>query len=316
MDRAVDLAFDYLIERHGEPCDRSGQSQGRCFAVIAYGKLGGIELAYGSDLDVVFLHDGDIQGETEGPKSVPNNVFFSRLGQRIVHILSSLTNFGLLYEVDLRLRPDGNKGALVGTFNAYERYFDNEAWTWEHQALVRSRFVAGNKDYKTRFDQIRNVVISKKRDPEQLRSEVKAMRAKMREHLGNSGVETGAATQSNVRDVELRVFDLPFNLKHSAGAIVDIEFLVQYLVLVHGHEYPVLSRWTDKVRLLETLASLGLISSKEAKVLHEAYLSYRAAVHYTWLGGKLASFESLNAYRESVVDIWNRFFDEDASLIN
>jgi len=316
LDRAVDLAFDYLVERHGEPCDRSGQSQGRCFAVIAYGKLGGIELAYGSDLDVVFLHDGDIQGETEGPKSVPNNMFFSRLGQRIVHILSSLTNFGLLYEVDLRLRPDGNKGPLVGTFNAYERYFDNEAWTWEHQALVRSRFVAGNKDYKARFDQIRNAVISKKRDPEQLRSEVKTMRAKMREHLGNSGIETGASTHSNVRDVELKVFDLPFNLKHSAGAIVDIEFLVQYLVLVHGHEYPVLSRWTDKVRLLETLASLGLISSKEAKVLHEAYLSYRAAVHYTWLGGKLVSFESLNAYRESVVDIWNRFFNEDASLIN
>lgn len=332
LNWSVDLAFDYLLERHGEPRDRKGNPQGKCFAVIAYGKLGGIELAYGSDLDLVFLHDGDIQGSTEGPKAIPNNVFFSRLGQRIVHILSSLTNFGMLYEVDLRLRPDGNKGPIVGTFNAYQRYLTSEAWTWEHQALVRSRFVAGNEDYRVRFEQIRNEVISSKRDRVKLRTEVKEMRTKMRDHLGGKRTvkelaagdverkaqQDGAVDHSNVSALGLRAFDLSsnysafdlkhsaFDLKHSAGAIVDIEFLVQYLVLAHSHEHAVLSKWTDKIRIIETLVSLTLLSPEDAKVLREAYLAYRAAVHYTWLGGKLASYEQLNSYRESVVDIWHR----------
>jgi glutamate-ammonia-ligase adenylyltransferase len=309
VDKSVDLAFSYLKEKHGEPCDRHGKIQGQCFAVIAYGKMGGIELAYGSDLDLVFLHDADIQGQTEGPKQVPNNVFFSRLGQRIVHILSSLTRFGLLYEIDLRLRPDGNKGPLVGTFNAFERYLNKDAWTWEHQALVRARFVAGNVEYKTRFENIRNELISSVRDKKKLQEEVRDMRERMRVHLDKknaspSGVD---ANSFDVEAIEIKSFLVePFDLKHSVGAIVDIEFLVQYWVLVFGHDNPILGKWTDKVRLLETLADQHLISVEEADVLNNAYLAYRAAVHYTWLGGQMASYDQLNKYREEVLLIWQR----------
>ncbi|MFT6751384.1 MAG: glutamate-ammonia-ligase adenylyltransferase [Candidatus Azotimanducaceae bacterium] len=303
LDKSVDLAFSHLLKKHGEPCDRHGRGQGRCFAVIAYGKMGGIELAYGSDLDLVFLHDADIQGQTKGEKSVPNNVFFSRLGQRIIHILSSFTRFGLLYEIDLRLRPDGNKGPLVGTFNAYERYLGNEAWTWEHQALVRARFVAGNEAYKTRFEEIRQNLISSVRDKQKLQEDVRNMRERMRLHL-----ETKVVAQPSVQpSVEIASFDIePFDLKHGVGAIIDIEFLVQYWVLAHGHGNPTLGKWTDKVRLLESLALVKLISPFEAEVLNNAYLAYRAALHYTWLGGQVASYDQLNNFREEVLLIWRQ----------
>ena len=307
VDKSVDLALNYLIEKHGEPCDRHGKSQGQCFAVIAYGKMGGIELAYGSDLDLVFLHDADIHGETDGEKKVPNNVFFSRLGQRIVHILSSLTRFGLLYEIDLRLRPDGNKGPLVGSFNAYERYLSKDAWTWEHQALVRARFVAGNEEYKARFEEIRDKLISSSRDRIKLQAEVRDMRERMRTHLDKkSGVQSAVGIDSSeFESMEIKSFDMePFDLKHSVGAIVDIEFLVQYWVLVFGHDKPILGKWTDKVRLLELLSEEKLITDEEAGILNNAYLAYRAAVHYTWLGGQMASYDQLNKYREAVLLIW------------
>ena len=302
LDKAIDLAFEHLVHRHGDPCDQQGHPQARCLAIVAYGKLGGIELAYGSDLDIVLLHDADIRGETNGARVIPNNVFFSRLGQRIVHILSSRTRFGLLYEIDLRLRPDGNKGPLVGTFNAYERYLLNDAWTWEHQALVRARFVGGDARFKKRFEVIRRSVLSLARDEGKLRLDVTNMRAKMREHA--SGATGRDLHKKAVDEVLLSGFDL----KQGSGAIVDIEFLVQYLVLAHCHQHPELTYWTDKARLLEALAELNLFSVDDAKLLHEAYIAYRSVVHYTWLGGQIASQENLLAYRTRVIEIWNKQF--------
>ncbi len=282
VSKVSELAFDHLVDRHGEPCDRSGESQGRCFAVVAYGKLGGFELAYGSDLDVVFLHDADIHGETNGAKKIVNTMFFSRLGQRIVHILSSYTRFGILYEVDLRLRPDGNKGALIGTFNGYERYLEQEAWTWEHQALVRARYVAGDMSYEERFNGIRSHILCKERDEAELMHDVKEMRTKIRSHVESE------------------------DLKHGTGAIVDIEFLVQFLVLANSHRYPALARWTDKIRLIESLETIGLLQAVEASTLQEAYVAFRSTVHYTWLGGAVVPDEKLTSYRQQVVEIWKR----------
>ncbi len=295
LNKAVELALEYVIDRYGEPADRDGGLQGRCLAVVGYGKLGGIELAYGSDLDIVMLHDADIQGKTVGKKPIPNNVFFSRLGQRIVHILSSLTRFGLLYEIDLRLRADGNKGPLIGTFNAYDRYLEQDAWTWEHQALVRARYVAGNPEYRSRFEEIRQKILALKRDEVSLVADVTQMRSKMRKHLDNN-----VKSEDSADDVLLSGFDL----KHGAGAIVDIEFLVQYLVLANCHQFPDLARWTDKMRLIDILAEKQLLTPKEAAVLQEAYVAYRGAVHYTWLGGQMGSYDQLNVYRGQVVQIW------------
>ena len=298
LDAATDLAFDYLITKHGMPCDTAGVEQGRCFAVIAYGKLGGLELAYGSDLDVVFLHDADIRGETNGTKPVANTVFFSRLGQRIVHILSSFTRFGVLYEVDLRLRPDGNKGPLVGTFNAFERYLQQDAWTWEHQALVRARYVAGDISYELRFQAIRSRMLASRRDIQKLRQDVIAMREKMRNHLDSSKL-------AEAEDVLVSGFDL----KQGSGAIVDIEFLVQYLVLAHCGEHPALSQWTDKTRLMDMLVEKKLLTEDEAILLQGAYVAYRSAVHYTWLGGQMSSYSELNKYREKVIEIWQKYLE-------
>ncbi|HKI75211.1 MAG TPA: bifunctional glutamine synthetase adenylyltransferase/deadenyltransferase, partial [Pseudomonadales bacterium] len=270
------------------------------FAMVAYGKLGGIELGYGSDLDIVFLHNADIRGVTNGEKSVANTVFYSRLAQRIIHILTSFTRFGVLYEIDLRLRPAGNKGPLVSTFSAYERYLEAEAWTWEHQALVRARYVAGNAALGERFEGIRLAQLCRQRDRARLLEDVVSMREKMRQHLEKR--TTVPRHEENEEEVLLSGFDL----KHGAGAIVDIEFMVQYAVLGWSWQFPTLARWSDKMRILDELKPLGIFSETEIQLLQDAYLSYRSAVHYQWLGGELSSFEKLNRFRADVVDVWNR----------
>ncbi|MBD3647517.1 MAG: bifunctional [glutamate--ammonia ligase]-adenylyl-L-tyrosine phosphorylase/[glutamate--ammonia-ligase] adenylyltransferase, partial [Pseudomonadales bacterium] len=159
LDKAVQLAWEYLADRHGEPLHQGERSDHRRLAVVSYGKLGGIELGYGSDLDLVFIHDADTDGQTDGEKSIHNNVFYSRLAQRIVHILTRYTRFGVLYEVDLRLRPSGNKGPMANSLTAWEKYLMENAWTWEHQALVRARFVAGDRTLRSRFEEIRAGVL-------------------------------------------------------------------------------------------------------------------------------------------------------------
>ena len=297
LGQAVEMAAEYLVERHGCPGTAEGEEDQIRFAVIAYGKLGGFELGYGSDLDVVFIHGGAGNGSTVGAKSVHNNVFYNRLGQRVVHILTSLTRFGSLYELDLRLRPDGNSGPLVVSAAGYERYIRDSAWTWEIQALVRARFVAGSASLAEQFDDIRKTVLALPRDPELLRRDVLDMREKMRRHLDTNTQPTGGS------EVLLSGFDL----KQGVGAIVDIEFLVQYLVLRYGASKQALTAWTDKVRLLDTLASHGVIERSEASLLQDAYIAYRRAVHFERLGGELGSFEQLVAYREQVVPIWRRY---------
>ena len=177
-----------MVERHGRPSRDDGQPCSPDFVVVGYGKLGGIELGHNSDLDLVFLHDAASGGMTDGDKSVSNEQFYARLGQRIVHIIGTRTMSGQLYEVDTRLRPSGSAGLLVSSMDAFEKYQRNDAWTWEHQALVRARVVAGCSRARNRFNDIRHQVLCDSRPQEKLREDVLAMRTKMVDHLDRKSV--------------------------------------------------------------------------------------------------------------------------------
>ncbi len=287
-----DLAWMHLEARHGSPTDREGAAIAERMAIIGYGKAGGLELAYGSDLDMVFLCPAYIQGMTDGGRPINNNVFYVRVGQRIIHMLTSFTRFGVLYTADMRLRPQGDKGPLVATIPAFERYQSSEAWTWEHQALIRARFLAGDVSIGEAFARIRRDILTRPRDTQSLRSDVLMMREKMRlQHAGQLSATDGSEILGK------------FDLKHDAGAIVDIEFMVQYAVLAAAANDPALARWTDVMRLLDELASFGLMSDVDVESLQRAYLSLRAAVHHEWLGLE-TDYERLRAYRTQVHEIW------------
>ena len=278
-----------LTRKHGKPGRLQDMDSG--FAVIGYGKLGGIELGYASDLDLVFLHgSSDINAVTDGSRSVANDVFYARMGQRLVHMLTTRTPSGLLYEADMRLRPNGNSGALVASLNTFEKYQMNEAWTWEHQALVRARAVAGDAAVIAQFDAIRHRVLRSERDPDKLRDEVVDMRRKMRASLDRSDAEH-------------------FHVKHGTGGLVDIEFMVQYAVLRWAHEFPDLTEWTDNARLLERLDEHRLLPQGAARQLWNAYQVFRGQVHRRALQeqGSVVPATRLAEERAMVNDIWAQF---------
>ncbi|GAB4354093.1 MAG: bifunctional [glutamate--ammonia ligase]-adenylyl-L-tyrosine phosphorylase/[glutamate--ammonia-ligase] adenylyltransferase [Gammaproteobacteria bacterium] len=294
LEQVLNLAWAQIAARHGEPCCGIGGERRRAgFIIVAYGKLGGIELGYGSDLDIVFLHDSAGEKQfTDGEKSVDNSVFFARLGQRIIHLLSTATPSGVLYEVDTRLRPSGASGLLVSSIEAFAEYQKNEAWTWEHQALVRARPVAGDSSLAGRFEAIRAEILGRERAEATLRSEVREMREKMREQLG--------ARQGGW-----------FDLKQDAGGIADIEFLVQYLVLRWAASYPEVYRYTDNIRQLEALAKSGVLSEEEAGTLTDAYRTFRARVHRLKLQEEPARVPDTEyaKEREAVQAIWRRVME-------
>ena len=279
IEQAVAVARAELVQRHGEP-----QADNAGFAVIGYGKLGGLELSYASDLDLVFVFDG-AEGETAGPRVIDNTRFYTRLAQRVVHVLSAQTYAGRLYEVDLRLRPDGASGLVATTLPALRRYQLESAWVWEHQALVRTRVVAGDAALKSSLEALRSEVLGLPRDTAALASAVCEMRQKMR------GEHVVASTQA-----------AGFDLKRDPGGIVDIEFLVQYLVLANASKNDALSQWSDVVRLLEVLAAANLISSDDATTLTDAYLMYRSRIHELALqgGATTDSSGSFETVRERV----------------
>jgi [glutamine synthetase] adenylyltransferase / [glutamine synthetase]-adenylyl-L-tyrosine phosphorylase len=285
--RVLKQVWSYLVARHGRPAGIDGDTG---FTVIAYGKMGGIELGYGSDLDLVFIHgNSDPNAMTDGERQIANDLFFARLGQRLIHMLSARTASGLLYEVDMRLRPSGNSGMLVTSLEAFDEYQRNMAWTWEHQALLRARPIAGDPRVAERFQAIRHRVLSQQRDPEKLLQEVVEMREKMRTSLDKSSQEL-------------------FDLKQGAGGIADIEFMVQYAVLRWAHSHPDLLDWTDNIRLLEGLARHRLFAPAQADALADAYRSFRSATHRLILQEKpaLISRDVLVAEREQVQEIWDK----------
>lgn len=290
----LEVARAHLVARHGEPGAAPG-APAPALLILGYGKLGGIELAHGSDLDLVFLHDADATRETTGPHPLTNEQFFIRLGQRIIHMLVTRTVSGALYEVDMRLRPSGNSGLLVGSLAAFARYQAESAWVWEHQALVRARAIVGGETLVARFAEIRHAVLCRERERERaaLAGEVRAMREKMRAHLGSKA--------------QGRAGDL-FDLKQDPGGIVDIEFMVQFLVLAESHRHPELTRWTDNIRILGDLEAAGVLRARDAETLREAYKGYRMAGHRLQLQRQpaLVPAAEFAAARAAVTAIWER----------
>ncbi|PWV67679.1 bifunctional [glutamate--ammonia ligase]-adenylyl-L-tyrosine phosphorylase/[glutamate--ammonia-ligase] adenylyltransferase [Halomonas sp. A11-A] len=295
LEAVLAMAWKHLTRKHGFPELADGSRAGAepDFLIVGYGKLGGIELGYGSDLDLVFIHDGATQGRTDGQRPLDNAVFFTRLGQRIIHLLTAVTPAGTLYEVDMRLRPSGNSGLLVSSLSAFADYQRRDAWTWEHQALVRARVVAGHPRLAEGFDAIRREVLGRERDPEALREEVVKMRHKMRDHLGGKSGEG------------------EFDLKHDPGGMVDIEFLCQYAVLAMGHETPALLQWSDNMRILETLEAAEHLPAKECQRLREAYLALRSSAHRASLTREPARGRSdaFQDHRRVVIEAWQRLLE-------
>lgn len=292
IDEVLNISWRYLTTKHGNPvCRLDGAICERGFAVVAYGKLGGLELGYSSDIDLVFLHSGT-RDQTQGNRRpIDNPQFFARLGQRVLHILTAHTRAGFLYEADMRLRPSGSSGLLVSHIDAFTNYQKNDAWTWEHQAMVRARAIAGNEFLIKRFEKIRRNILYQRRDRDQLCNEVSDMRERMRrEHLN-------AVSEK-------------FDLKQGVGGMVDIEFIVQYLALLHAHEYPEIIRWSDNVRILNALNRTGIIDDQTAHILRDGYLTYRSMVHRLSLQNKSAVVNK-NRFlklREIILKVWERFF--------
>lgn len=293
LDETLTLAWRHMIGRHGRPACGEGRACDTGFAIIAYGKLGGIELGYGSDLDIVFLHSNESEGrQTDGERPVDNAVFYARMAQRIIHILGTRTPAGVLYEVDTRLRPSGASGLLVSGLDAFATYQGSEAWTWEHQALVRARGVAGDPAVIEAFEQVRREILGRQREQGKLRQEVREMRERMRGQLAKGGAEK-------------------FDLKQDPGGIADIEFMVQYGVLAWAHEHPALLDFTDNIRLLERLAQAGRLPSADADLLADAYRAYRARVHRLTLLEQPALVEGgeFDALRAQVSRIWRELME-------
>ena len=231
------------------------------FAIIGYGKLGGKELGYASDLDLVFLFDR----ADDDPDAYAQETRYTRFGQRLNTWLTSTTAAGQLYDTDLRLRPDGAKGLLVSSLASFRKYQREHAWRWEHQALTRARFVAGDRDVGAAFEAEREAILRLPRDLSELREDVVVMRRKI--HAGHQNTTPR------------------FDLKHDEGGMVDIEFTVQYLVLAHAHAHPILTRNAGNIALLGFAGDLGLVPAALAREVADAYREYRRLQHKVRLTG-------------------------------
>jgi glutamate-ammonia-ligase adenylyltransferase len=300
LDFALQTAWRELVAKHGAPLRGPPPSEAG-FAVIGYGKLGGLELGYGSDLDLVFLHDssGTLQ-ETTGDPPLDNERFFARLVQRLIHFLSIQTSSGRLYEVDTRLRPSGRAGLLVTGLDAFYRYQTVDAWIWEHQALLRSRALVGSQRVREEFERMRREVLTAHVNRAKLKTEVVSMRRRMRTEL--SQAKNGG-----------------FDLKQDRGGLADIEFLVDYWVLSSSDVHPELVEFPDNVRQLEALESAGLVPAQRCRRMKESYLALRGRIHELALddGNRVVAEDEFEDLRAWVIAVWDEVFagvDADAAL--
>ncbi|WP_243389217.1 bifunctional [glutamate--ammonia ligase]-adenylyl-L-tyrosine phosphorylase/[glutamate--ammonia-ligase] adenylyltransferase [Conservatibacter flavescens] len=288
LEAVVNLAWQQLTLRYGKPAHLTDMEKG--FLVVGYGKLGGIELGYKSDLDLVFLYDNRQQSQTEGGRRhIESSQFYLKLAQKIVSIFSMNTSAGILYDIDMRLRPSGEAGLLVNSFKAFEDYQRHDAWTWETQSLVRSRAVYGSEDLRQQFETIRQQILATPRELHKLKQDVCAMRQKMYAHLANTD-------------------EALFNIKTDIGGITDIEFIAQYLVLANAPNNPSLSMWSDNVRIFEIMAENAVISVKDAEQLKHCYTRLRNEIHHLNLLGKssVVSHTQFRNERAFVQQIWQQ----------
>lgn len=286
----VQLAWEQMVARYGEP-QHDGEGNG--FAVLGYGKLGGLELGYGSDLDLVFVHCGIKGSVTQGAKAIDSGHFYLKMAQRILHLFNTRTNAGILYEVDMRLRPSGISGLLVSPIDIFADYQRKEAWIWEHQALIRARTISGDPYLQRQFDELRQEIIQRPREQVELAEAVAKMREKMREHLATGD-------------------DVSFDLKQDRGGIADIEFIAQYLVLANGEQHPQLARWSDNVRIFESLEQCDVITREQAVQLSDAYCGYRNEGHRQVLQGAKSRVEAAQfaKQRQLVSDLWGQWLGQ------
>ncbi len=290
VERALRLGWHQITQQFGVPmCGQGAARRAVNICAVGYGKLGGMELSYSSDLDLVFLHDshGEHQ-ETSGGKPIDNQLFFVRLAQRIVHLLTMHSAAGRLYEVDVRLRPSGKGGLLVTNIGAFADYQREDAWTWEHQALLHARAVAGSSELRARFEAVRLDVLCHHVRREALLEEVRAMRERMRKELS-----AGDATH--------------FDIKQDAGGVADIEFLAQYWALRWARDYPPVALYSDTIRQLESVASADLVPQTSVDLLTAAYRAYRARSHHLSLAGAaaLVPAEEFRDLRTAVTRLWD-----------
>jgi glutamate-ammonia-ligase adenylyltransferase len=294
VEQAMRLAWGQMTSQFGVPQTHRSDGPGHRpvnICAVGYGKLGGNELGYASDLDLVFLHDaGSEPSETDAPKPVDNQVFFIRFAQRALHLLTMHSAAGRLYEVDVRLRPSGKGGMLITRVGAFADYQEKEAWTWEHQALLHARAVAGDAALRAEFERLRVDVLRRCVRRDTLRTEVRNMRERMRKELSKARPGSGS-----------------FDIKQDAGGTADIEFLAQYWALLHAGTHPPVVMFADTIRQLESVASADLVPQQTVDVLTHAYRKYRERAHHLSLekAEAVVPAEEFAEVRAAVTAIWN-----------
>ncbi len=274
IEETLDLVWSHMY---------SDQTHSPKFAVIAYGKFGGKEMSYTSDLDIVFIYNDKQDGMAEK---------YARFAQRINSWLNTYTSSGVLYEIDLALRPDGASGLLVSSIDAFRDYQLKRAWTWEHQAITRARFCAGDKEIGSQFEKIRLDILNAPRDINQLKKDILDMREKMLE--------------------KHKVNHQHFDLKQDRGGIIDIEFIVQYFVLAFSASYKELTQNIGNIGLLNLFSQKNLIEAATAKKLIDAYRLYRSLQHQLGLEAKLDGkvlLSEVDHYPIEVISIWKLVFN-------
>ena len=310
IQAAMSVSWRSLTSKYGKPEQLTDTEMASFddvhtgFAIVAYGKLGGLELGFNSDLDLVFLYDQPIDSKTKGvgspeKKSISTSRFYTRLAQKIIHFLSTRTSLGLLYEVDMRLRPSGNSGLLVSHVDSFDEYQKENAWTWEHQALVRARAVSGDSHLVNQFEQIRYKVLHSTRNPLKLKRDVIEMRNKMRKELDKTTADK-------------------LDLKQCQGGLVDIEFLAQYFILsqsidkpIHYDQTEAKTIPTNTVEVLKHAQHNQQIKVEDANVLIDAYRRYRNYLNEMVIvsDDKLTNIEIFADERKKVIDICQKFFE-------
>ena len=333
LEKILEYSWQAMVLKYGEPqYVVEGETITASMGIVAYGKMGGNELGYGSDLDIIFVHDsqGSSQATTGqqasadstiGHRSIDNQQFFALVAQRVIHFLNVRTYSGILYEADTRLRPDGQSGLMVSSMTAFERYQREKAWTWEHQALIRARFITSNVSSNLKaglqgalhnesqrrpqleqdFDRIRCSVIQQPREQEILSQEVVKMREKMREHLTGRMI----AKESGEWD-----------FKQDRGGLVDIEFMTQAGVLLHAEKYTDCVKHTATLELINELQKVGFYNQQDAVQLSQAYRLFRKLKNWQNLQcdiSAIATKDVIKAHRDNVATIWHRLMPEQES---
>ena len=284
----IQQAWRQVTKRFGQP-KSTADTDHKGFAVIGYGKMGGIELGYGSDLDLVFIHDAPSDDMTNGDREIPASQFYMKLAQKIMHIFNTRMASGILYELDMRLRPSGNSGVLMIHIDAFDNYQKTEAWTWEHQALVRARAIYGHESLCQAFEQSRHTILSQPRSETELKGDVVKMRNKMRDHLDKSTDEL-------------------CDVKQGVGGLVDIEFMVQYWVLANSSLHNKLAHYSDNMRIIDSLMNIDVVEQQDGQFMQEAYQQLRAFGHRQVLQNEssLMKREDFEEISKHIKTLWHK----------